>query len=445
VIAKVLTAYSAGAGTVSSSDSILTAFQKVVGNIALKLTANSPITGATKTKVTYDANGLITSGSDATTADIADSTNKRYVTDANLTTIGNQSGVNTGDQTSVSGNAGTATILQTSRNIDGQAFNGSADITVIAPGTHAATGKTTPVDADELPLVDSAASNVLKKLTWANLKATLKTYLDTLYVAFGPFILSNVISPTSISSSQNNYNPTGLSTADVVRLTSSTTVGITGLVGGVAGRVITLQNVGTNIIFLPDQSGSSSAANRFHLKSQVTLYGDGGGITLIYDGTESMWREKTYVPQAFSGTPTNIAAASDAGVSPYYAAGDHAHGGSPTFAAGTYSPTLDNTTNVAASAVLGPFTYSRQDNIVTVAGAVSIDPTTTGNTVLGISLPIASNFADAFNASGVGTSVGSNALGNIASDATNDRVTLTFTAVDTASRNWRLVFMYPII
>ena len=34
-----------------------------------------------------------------TTADIADSLNKRYVTDANLTTIGNQSGTNTGDET----------------------------------------------------------------------------------------------------------------------------------------------------------------------------------------------------------------------------------------------------------------------------------------------------------------------------------------------------------
>lgn len=98
---------------------------------------------------------------------------------------GTSTGTNTGDQTSVSGNAGTATTLQTSRNIDGQAFNGSADITVIAPGTHAATSKTTPVDADELPLVDSAASNVLKKLTWANLKATLKTYFDTLYAPIG--------------------------------------------------------------------------------------------------------------------------------------------------------------------------------------------------------------------------------------------------------------------
>jgi len=51
----------------------------------------------------------------------------------------------------------------------------------IAPQTHAATSKATPVDADELPLVDSAASNGLKKLTWANLKATLKTYFDGLY------------------------------------------------------------------------------------------------------------------------------------------------------------------------------------------------------------------------------------------------------------------------
>lgn len=46
---------------------------------------------------------------------------------------------------------------------------------------HAATSKTTPVDADELPLVDSASTFSLKKLTWANIKATLKTYFDSLY------------------------------------------------------------------------------------------------------------------------------------------------------------------------------------------------------------------------------------------------------------------------
>jgi hypothetical protein len=49
------------------------------------------------------------------------------------------------------------------------------------PQIHGASAKTTPVDADTLPLIDSAASNVLKKVTWANIKATLKAYFDTLY------------------------------------------------------------------------------------------------------------------------------------------------------------------------------------------------------------------------------------------------------------------------
>lgn len=47
--------------------------------------------------------------------------------------------------------------------------------------TDALTGKTTPVDADTMAISDSAASSATKKLTWANLKATLKTYNDTLY------------------------------------------------------------------------------------------------------------------------------------------------------------------------------------------------------------------------------------------------------------------------
>lgn len=62
-----------------------------------KVDENWAITGATKTKITYDSKGLVTAWTDATTADIADSTNKRYVTDANLTTIWNQSWTNTGD------------------------------------------------------------------------------------------------------------------------------------------------------------------------------------------------------------------------------------------------------------------------------------------------------------------------------------------------------------
>jgi hypothetical protein len=73
-----------------------------------KVDENAAITGATKTKITYDAKGLVTAGADATTADIADSTDKRYVTDAQLTVIGNTSGTNSGDNATNSQYSGLA-------------------------------------------------------------------------------------------------------------------------------------------------------------------------------------------------------------------------------------------------------------------------------------------------------------------------------------------------
>lgn len=79
---------------------VLVPSQKAVKTYAdTKITANGAITGAIKTKITYDAKGLVTAGADATTADITDSTDKRYCTDAQKTVIGNTSGSNTGDQT----------------------------------------------------------------------------------------------------------------------------------------------------------------------------------------------------------------------------------------------------------------------------------------------------------------------------------------------------------
>jgi hypothetical protein len=83
-------------GPASSVDSQIALFDGTTGKLikdsgvllSAKVNANTAITGATKTKVTYDSKGLVTSGADATTADIADSTDKRYVTDALLTKLG---------------------------------------------------------------------------------------------------------------------------------------------------------------------------------------------------------------------------------------------------------------------------------------------------------------------------------------------------------------------
>lgn len=48
---------------------------------------------------------------------------------------------------------------------------------------NSAADKPTPVDADSFGIRDSAASGILKELTWTNLKATLLTYFDTLYLS----------------------------------------------------------------------------------------------------------------------------------------------------------------------------------------------------------------------------------------------------------------------
>jgi len=53
------------------------------------------------------------------------------------------------------------------------------DADSIASAIVGVAGKTTPIDADTVPLIDSADSNSLKELTWANIKATIKTCTQT--------------------------------------------------------------------------------------------------------------------------------------------------------------------------------------------------------------------------------------------------------------------------
>ena len=65
-------------------------------------------------------------------------------------------GINTGDQTSVSGNAGTATKLATARNINGVAFDGTSDITV---GAGAAWGGITGTMSSQTDLTAALAGH----------------------------------------------------------------------------------------------------------------------------------------------------------------------------------------------------------------------------------------------------------------------------------------------
>lgn len=63
--------------------------------------------------------------------------------------------------------------------VDGESPT-AANIGAVIDGAEA---KATPVDADTFGLSDSAAGGLLKEVTWANIKATLKTFFDGLYAA----------------------------------------------------------------------------------------------------------------------------------------------------------------------------------------------------------------------------------------------------------------------
>lgn len=101
--------------------------------------------------------------------------------------------------------------------------------------------------------------------------------------------LTGDISPSQITANQNDYNPTNLATASVLRLNTDASRDITGLQGGADGRIIFIHNIGAQNIVLKDESASSSAANRFALTADLTMTPD-MAVLLQYDSTSTRWR-----------------------------------------------------------------------------------------------------------------------------------------------------------
>jgi len=130
------------------------------------------------------------------------------------------------------------------------------------------------------------------------LAATANTFTNTntfsSTVVHGASVtFAGTISPAAIGANQNDYNPTGWSTANVVRLSTSggTTRDIQGASAGASGELKWLVNLGPDLIRLQHENAGSSAANRFLLTSGTTFGILLNGVCgIIYDGTSSRWR-----------------------------------------------------------------------------------------------------------------------------------------------------------
>lgn len=102
-----------------------------------------------------------------------------------------------------------------------------------------------------------------------------------------------IVTPSSLSASQNNYAP---GVCDILRLSSSTAIDITGLeaatADGALRLVINVNASGGSAITLKHESASSTAANRFRnsIGGDYILPADGGSAVLTYSSAISRWR-----------------------------------------------------------------------------------------------------------------------------------------------------------
>lgn len=112
-----------------------------------------------------------------------------------------------------------------------------------------------------------------------------------------PVSLAAVVSPAALAAgSTDDYDPTGLAAANVLRLTpDSTDSTLTGLAAQV-DRLMLACNIGTaGDLVLEHQDVGSVAANRFILPGAVALtLGPGSAVRLWYDAISERWRALAY-------------------------------------------------------------------------------------------------------------------------------------------------------
>ena len=328
-------------GTASTITGAITESQvtNLTTNLANKVAANTAIAGATNTKITYDAKGLVTAGTTLVAADIpniAESQVTNLVTDlaakqtafgsqtqntfysapngvpgvptfrailatdiptlnqnttgnaatvttnANLigpvTSVGNTtaiangaisnamlangavanlSGINTGDQTTITGNAGTATSLQTGRTI-----SMTGDVTYTSPsfdGTANVTATST---------VTAINNTSLAGLATGILKNTTVTGVPSIAVA-GDFPILNQNTTGNAATVTTNANLTG----PVTSIGNATSIG-----SGVITNAMLANTAVANL------SGTNTGDQTITLTGDVTGGGIGSFVTTIGTG-----------------------------------------------------------------------------------------------------------------------------------------------------------------
>ena len=269
--------------------------------------ANAAITGATKTKLTYDSKGLVTAGADATTADIAPSTDRNYVTDAQKSgVLSNTSGINTGDETiaTIKTKLGISTL--SGSNTGDQTITLTGDVTGSGTGSFATT-------------VNSVGG--INSSTIATLPTTVSSHTSSITTNTNSIATLNTNVSANTSSITTNTNNISTNTADILLKAPIASPAFTGVpiaptpsTGDNSTQLATTAYVKANLATVSAGTLTGTSLASTITGSSLTSIGtltSGSVPYSLLSGTVPTWNQNTTGNAATATTAGNITATSN--------------------------------------------------------------------------------------------------------------------------------------